>query len=135
MGDVADMMTDGTLCDRCGEVLDAPPGGYPQSCFDCERDLDGELQSHARSAASAAFPEASELALSYGLRLLRRTDTHYQLEPANKAWLQNIYPTNCRLYYDRNRPQQPPYIRVPRGTWTLIDVVRATIAKLETPNA
>ncbi|MFD2705477.1 hypothetical protein [Salibacterium lacus] len=39
MGDMADMMMDGTLCECCGGIVDddemteAP--GYPQTCDDC----------------------------------------------------------------------------------------------------
>lgn len=46
MGDVADMMLDGTLCQECGVFLGpspAPehdwvwePSGFPESCEDCE---------------------------------------------------------------------------------------------------
>ncbi len=64
-----------------------------------------------------------------GLRLRQCGDSHYQLEPFNKKWLQNIYPGNWRLYFDRNRPQKPPYLNLPEE-WTLTDVVMATIAAL-----
>ncbi len=35
MGDVADMMLDGTLCAGCGEYLDMEPAGYPFYCRGC----------------------------------------------------------------------------------------------------
>jgi hypothetical protein len=37
MGDVADMMLDGTLCQTCGEYL-GNPTGYPRSCRSCGGD-------------------------------------------------------------------------------------------------
>ena len=38
MGDVADMMMDGTLCEGCGEFIDDDPPGYPRKCRDCKKD-------------------------------------------------------------------------------------------------
>lgn len=35
MGEIAEMMLDGTLCQCCGEFLGAEDG-YPQSCRACE---------------------------------------------------------------------------------------------------
>lgn len=52
MGEIADMMMDGTLCASCGsliedlipdegkELLESP--GYPRNCGDCESDVDEE---------------------------------------------------------------------------------------------
>ncbi len=41
MGDMADMILDGTLCEQCGVILldeeDTPPG-YPDLCPDCRAD-------------------------------------------------------------------------------------------------
>lgn len=37
MGDVADMMLDGTLCQCCGVYL-GEPQGYPVTCEECEQD-------------------------------------------------------------------------------------------------
>jgi len=37
MGDIADMMLDGTLCSNCGVYLeDGNPEGYPRQCEDCQ---------------------------------------------------------------------------------------------------
>lgn len=35
MGDIADMMLDGTLCDGCGCYLNGTAPGYPRYCRDC----------------------------------------------------------------------------------------------------
>jgi hypothetical protein len=35
MGDIADMMLDGTLCQECGDYL-GPECGYPRSCSGCD---------------------------------------------------------------------------------------------------
>ncbi len=42
MGDIADMMLDGTLCEHCGCFI-GEPCGYPRLCEDCEKEgADGE---------------------------------------------------------------------------------------------
>lgn len=37
MGEIADMMLDGTLCERCGEYL-GEAVGFPVICAACQRD-------------------------------------------------------------------------------------------------
>lgn len=36
MGEVADMMLSGFLCECCGEYLDGEEPGHPRKCEDCE---------------------------------------------------------------------------------------------------
>lgn len=38
MGDVADMMLDGTLCEGCGVYLENSLGEFPQRCASCSLD-------------------------------------------------------------------------------------------------
>lgn len=38
MGDIADMMLDGTLCSQCGEFIDKEDYGSPQRCASCARE-------------------------------------------------------------------------------------------------
>lgn len=39
MGDIADMMLDGTLCESCGVVFDDRQSpGYPRYCDDCQQE-------------------------------------------------------------------------------------------------
>ena len=40
MGEVAEMMLDGTLCQECGGVIDGTTPGYPRTCEDCLHPLD-----------------------------------------------------------------------------------------------
>lgn len=35
MGEIADMMLDGTLCEGCGELLDGEEPGHPRKCAFC----------------------------------------------------------------------------------------------------
>jgi hypothetical protein len=46
MGEIADMMLDGTLCQSCGEYLDQEPCGYPVSCGGCAGFNDAEVVVH-----------------------------------------------------------------------------------------
>lgn len=36
MGEIAEMMLDGMLCERCGEYI-GEPCGYPRKCSDCSK--------------------------------------------------------------------------------------------------
>lgn len=38
MGDIAKMMLEGLLCERCGELIDGEEPGYPRKCEDCENE-------------------------------------------------------------------------------------------------
>ena len=41
MGEYADMMLDGTMCEGCGVYL-GPAVGYPRYCPSCAKDLPGD---------------------------------------------------------------------------------------------
>lgn len=36
MGEVAEMMIEGLLCEQCGEFLDGDEAGYARKCDGCE---------------------------------------------------------------------------------------------------
>lgn len=38
MGDIAEMMLDGTLCEGCGVALDGADEGFPRRCCDCQEE-------------------------------------------------------------------------------------------------
>lgn len=38
MGEIAEMMLDGTLCQICGSVIDGDSPGFPRYCLDCAKD-------------------------------------------------------------------------------------------------
>jgi hypothetical protein len=38
MGDIADMMLEGTLCEQCGVYLNNDRPGHPRCCADCAED-------------------------------------------------------------------------------------------------
>lgn len=35
MGDIADMVIEGILCESCGVYIEGDAPGYPRSCSDC----------------------------------------------------------------------------------------------------
>lgn len=124
---VADAMLHGVLCVQCGGDLgeDADSeAGMPIQCRECRARSMNKLE--REQAAEAEFEEARVLAASVGLRLVRRHSNQYQLSHPRRRWLLNIYPTNCRLYYDKNRPKGP-YLDFAGVRWTLLDVVRAAV--------
>lgn len=57
MGEVAEMMMDGTLCQTCG-VFVGEPDGYPRECNHCERE-----SAKDRKAARQKAHEANQLAI------------------------------------------------------------------------
>ncbi len=79
-------------------------------------------RNHRMDVAAGQFHEAAAMAAVNGLRLRCCTEVHYQLKPADGAWLMNIYPSNRRLYADPQK--RGPFLRVP-DNWTLLDVVKA----------
>ena len=88
----------------------------------------------SRNEAEGQFRRAAELASNNGMRLLRRSHDHYQLiGPASCPFLQNIYPGNRRLYYDRNH-KKPPFVDLP-SEWSLRDVVKAHAVKIGAEDA
>lgn len=38
MGEISDMMLDGTLCEQCGEFI-GKGGDFPQCCASCEAEM------------------------------------------------------------------------------------------------
>ena len=36
MGEIAEMILDGILCERCGSFIDGDEVGYPRLCDECE---------------------------------------------------------------------------------------------------
>lgn len=96
------------------------------AAFNAERQRE---RAERRRNECGAYASARSVAESLGMRLVQRSDVHYQLSPGvdmamhGGAWLLNLYPGNQRLYHDRSK-SRPPYLDLP-DTWTLIDVVRA----------
>ena len=54
MGEVAEMMMDGTLCEGCGSFIDTNPPGHPRRCGDCgDVDNDDDFMDHVDGAEEA----------------------------------------------------------------------------------
>ena len=56
MGDIADMMLDGTLCEGCGGYIDGNSNGIPRLCSSCK-------PTKAERAATNIARNAAEMAL------------------------------------------------------------------------
>lgn len=139
MGDIANAMLDGTFCQQCGEYIDGTAPGYPRTCGGCggqwgfhvtpgEGKHNKRRKRKAREAASKAFDEVAKLAESHDMKLRECSDAHYQLSHINDGWLLNLYPSNCRVYADPNKPKAP-YLDLAGVKWSLQDVVEAAIQK------
>jgi len=57
MGDIADMILEGLLCEGCGAYIDGDGDGVPRRCGDCERY--DQQDARSRSAAKAAAPKTN----------------------------------------------------------------------------
>ncbi|MEN0109238.1 MAG: hypothetical protein AAF805_00800 [Planctomycetota bacterium] len=132
MGEIAELITGGVLCEQCGRVVDGEARGHVRVCREC-RDAE---QREIRDAGAARarrwreqFDQAEALAAGAGLRLRRSTDEHYQLTPLGGGWLLNLYPRSGkrkpRVYRDTNLARAP-YLAM-RERWDLIDAIRAAV--------
>ncbi|KKN77930.1 hypothetical protein LCGC14_0354950 [marine sediment metagenome] len=75
MGDIADMMLDGTLCEGCGEYL-GTDAGYPQYCAGCEPDqIDDQRVDCWPKASKVNCPECGKRVKAAGVEDHRR-DVH-----------------------------------------------------------
>ena len=64
MGEIADMMLDGTLCAGCGEFLNEEPTGYPVYCAGCEKANRDAERPHKLSVCSCGKRFKNEAALN-----------------------------------------------------------------------
>jgi|tagenome__1003787_1003787.scaffolds.fasta_scaffold20938243_3 hypothetical protein len=44
MGDIAEMVLEGILCEECGSFIDGCAAGYPRQCADCEAAKKNDLK-------------------------------------------------------------------------------------------
>lgn len=66
MGEIAEMMLDGTLCEGCGVSLPGEALGFPRRCKDCRR-LD-RYQPPKAGLEKVACPQCGKRVKSIGLR-------------------------------------------------------------------
>ena len=95
------------------------------------REEDKRDREQNRQQATHDFTAAVELANQHGMGLIRRSDTHYQINHID-GWLLNLYPGNQRLYGDRNRRVKAPSVDLHIAAeemrcWTLLDVVHSLV--------
>ncbi|QWP79187.1 hypothetical protein J5226_12715 [Lysobacter sp. K5869] len=82
MGDIADMMLDGTLCEGCGVYMgDGGARGFPRRCRDCRRD---DYRPAPPKVAKVPCPTCGKLVKAAGLADHAR-DVHGAAPPAPGA--------------------------------------------------
>lgn len=129
MGDIADMMINGLICEACGAGLEGGASGHPRLCDDCtEGYTDKTFKRERIDAAWEDFKEAATLAAQNCMWLTRHNDgVQYNLKYNNYLW--QIYPGKCRIYSPKNK--RAPYLDLAGKNWTLVDVVQAAIKTTE----
>lgn len=66
MGEIADMMVNGLMCQECGAWMeDHEEPGYPRTCRSCEADVSSELQ---KLQARVNCPHCSKRVAAIGLQ-------------------------------------------------------------------
>lgn len=72
MGEIAEMMLDGTLCEGCGVYLDGDADGYPRCCPDCARErrraAKQSTETHKRSTPKVSCPTCKRRVKATGLK-------------------------------------------------------------------
>lgn len=76
MGEIAEMMLDGTLCCQCGEFLDSDLGDFPQMCAGCADE--GEPMVEARPTKKVECPHCKKRFSGQASR-----DQHIRMKRAN----------------------------------------------------
>lgn len=75
MGDVADMMLDGTLCEGCGVFLEGCGDGYPRRCAGCLDDVERAQPSTAKVSCSICGRRVKQTGLHDHMRDKHPADT------------------------------------------------------------
>jgi hypothetical protein len=81
MGEIAEMMLDGTLCEGCGVYLDGEGDGYPRRCEDCPLLADATAAARKPTAPKINCPTCNRRVKLAGLADHQR-DTHGKKEAA-----------------------------------------------------
>ena len=80
MGEIAEMMLDGTLCQGCGLFLNEDPPGYPVSCPECRRASQPRGLRLRPEAPKVKCPTCGKRVKAAGLRDHQR-DVHSERVP------------------------------------------------------
>jgi hypothetical protein len=80
MGDIADMMLDGILCEGCGEYIGAPTG-YPMRCSGC-----GGGHSSEPAAWKVDEGKKIEALIAKGFKIQKFTDFHFRINSKVDVW-------------------------------------------------
>ncbi len=123
MGEIAELMISGTLCEGCGDFIDAG-NGYPRLCDDCEGGAVSSSKWSRIEDAKRGFNEAATLAAQHGMTLTRH-DGGKQYNLRTPEWLIQLYPGNQRIYSPKKK--RGPMLDFVGRHWNLTAVVWAAI--------
>ncbi len=95
MGEIADAMLDGTVCQECGVFIEEPPAnGIPRHCTDCRRASRGKGKRMKKTRLTwAEFSQAVATA-GRGLNARHCAEHHWQIQGGD--WLVNCWPNSNR---------------------------------------
>ncbi len=74
MGEISDMMLDGTLCSSCGEYLGQDPDGFPVQCSSCQEDKEEDTTTQC--------PVCSKM-----LKTPAGVDQHIKIKHPERQWV------------------------------------------------
>lgn len=122
MGEIAEAMINGTLCEGCGKFIGVG-SGYPRRCDGCIGEAVSSSKWSRIEDAKRDFKEAATLAAQHGMTLTRHNDGQ-QYNLRTSEWLLQLYPGNQRIYSPKKRG---PFIDFVGKVWNLMAVVQAVI--------
>lgn len=128
MGDYADGILDGLVCEDCGEFIDGDAPGFPRLCDACQQGTRRTSSKKKRRThqADLDFQHAKQILTHADCKLIRHTKYHFQIRHDGAPfWLIEVYPSNLRIYRQKRFYNIAPHLRLP-SEWTLLDVARAT---------
>lgn len=89
-----------------------------------------------RSLSSRLFSRARREAERAGLLLVKLSDDHYMLFGPKESWMHHIYPSNCRIVADKNKPKRPPFLPgLTKKQWTIETVVHRAVQVVKKKSA
>lgn len=101
MGEIADMMINGTLCEGCGEALEGEAGGFPRYCSSsCAKDrgVDYEKPNHDEKYDRFSYALMKLKQAGFEVKVCSEQNFHIKVGKWNFwAWTGKIYNPDVKL--------------------------------------
>lgn len=91
MGEIAEMMLDGTLCEGCGVFLNAEPAGYPCRCSSCAAEAKTERAARNVAANQKKHAEQKKIPCSVCGRKVKTIGMPNHMKDAHPAVQQQVH--------------------------------------------